>query len=419
MVEIVKLHQDLGKICPIPPLPEILVGTCHHHLDGNHLPTLMHWQTQRGTPGWILIIISLTFLVRMTQFLPDRDPRKVPLCNSYKYSSRRSSDYTSVYSLGSEESHLTSENNIDEENYLLSKLQTLYNSREYVLSLKADHPLVNKTNKTIQEIEARLNDLYENRFPKNELESITDPIGLQKERFRRRERRAKRAQWEEQINPNQMARNHECREDYRQDEIDRAKQQSKTKQKRQREMELERQKQFENWKTDVTDSYLTGIQKGIPPPPNNMTRAQQIEADEMLARAIYEQEKATVALADKKTKSQAEEIQKQTDLRQAIDNMERARMARQEVRENLDNMQVSKDRETRARLEQERLLKVIEDRENFETTNTDKEMKPRHCQPKKEPSESLEFDPSYKSRDQQGARNIVQSTLYDDKLILM
>ena len=41
-----------------------------------------------------------------------------------------------------------------------------------------------------------------------------------------------------------------------------------------------------------------------------MTRAQEIEADEMLARAIYEQEKATVALADKKTKSQAEEIQK-------------------------------------------------------------------------------------------------------------
>ena len=60
-----------------------------------------------------------------------------------------------------------------------------------------------------------------------------------------------------------------------------------------------------------------------------MTRAQQIEADEMLARAIYEQEKATVALADKKTKGQAEEIQKQTDLRQAIDNMERPRMARQ------------------------------------------------------------------------------------------
>ena len=61
-----------------------------------------------------------------------------------------------------------------------------------------------------------------------------------------------------------------------------------------------------------------------------MTRAQQIEADEMLARAIYEQEKATVALADKKTKSQAEEIQKQTDLRQSINNTERARMARQE-----------------------------------------------------------------------------------------
>ena len=169
--------------------------------------------------------------------LPDRDPRKVPLCNSYEYSSRRSSDYTSAYASGSEESGPTSENNIDEENYLLSKLQTLYNNREYVFSLKADHLLVNKTNKTIQEIEARLNDLYENRFPKNELESITDPISLQKERFRRREKRAKRAQWEEQINPNQMARNHECREDYRQDEIDR-----QNKAKRQREMELERQK---------------------------------------------------------------------------------------------------------------------------------------------------------------------------------
>ena len=228
----------------------------------------------------------------------DRDPRNIPLCNSYDYNSRRTSNYTSVYSSGSEESGLTSENNIDEENYLLSKLQTLYNNREYVLSLKADHPLVDKTNKTIQEIETRLNDLYENRFPKNELESITDPISLQKERFRRRERRAKRAQWEEQINPNQMARNHECREDYRQDEIDR---QNKT--KRQREMELERQKQFENWKIDITDSYLTGIQKGIPVPPNNMTRAKQIEADEMLARAIHKQEKATVALADKKTKS--------------------------------------------------------------------------------------------------------------------
>ena len=73
------------------------------------------------------------------------------------------------------------------------------------------------------------------------MESITDPISLQKERFRRRERRAKRAQWEEQINPNQTARNHEHREDYRQDEIDR-----QNKAKRQREMELERQKQFEN-----------------------------------------------------------------------------------------------------------------------------------------------------------------------------
>ena len=100
--------------------------------------------------------------------------------------------------LGSEESGVASENNIDEEKLPVSKLQTLYNNREYVLSLKADHPLVDKTNKTIQEIEARLNDLYENRFPKNELESITDPISLQKERFRRRERRAKRAQWEEQ-----------------------------------------------------------------------------------------------------------------------------------------------------------------------------------------------------------------------------
>ena len=89
-------------------------------------------------------------------------------------------------------------------------------------------------------------------------------------------------------------------------------------------------------------------------------------------------------------------------------------MARQEVKENLDKMQVSEDRETRARLEQERLLKVIEDRENFETTNTDKQMKLRHHQPKKEPSEPLEFDPSYKSRDEQGARNIVQSTLYND-----
>ena len=264
-----------------------------------------------------------------------------------------------VYSSDSEESGLTSENNTDEENYLLSKLQTLYNNREYILSLKADHPLVDKTNKTIQEIEARLNDLYENRFPKTELESITDPISLQKERFRRRERRANRAQWKEQINPNQMARSHERREDYRQDEIDR-----QNKAKRQREMELERQKQFENWKTDITDSYLTGIQKGIPSPPN-MTRAQQIEADEMLARAIHKQEKATVALADKKTKSQAEEIQKQTDLRQAINNMERTRMARQEVKENLDKMQVSKDRETRARLEQERLLKVIEDKRKF------------------------------------------------------
>ena len=43
-----------------------------------------------------------------------------------------------------------------------------------------------------------------------------------------------------------------------------------------------------------------------------------------------------------------------------------------------------------------------------------KAMKPRHCQPKKEPSEPLEFDLSYKSRDEQGTKNIVQSTLYDD-----
>ena len=153
---------------------------------------------------------------------------------------------------------------------------------------------------------------------------------------------------------------------------------------------------------------MTGIQKGIPPPPNNMTGAQQIEVDEMLARAIHKQEKATVALADKKTKSQAEEIWKQTDLRQAINDMERVRMARQEVKENLDKIQVSEDRETRARLEQERLLKVIEDRENFETTNPDKEMKPRCFQPKKEPSEPLEFDPSYKLE-----MNRVQETLYN------
>ena len=149
------------------------------------------------------------------------DPERYPRVDPHNYFTHRSSDYTSVYALGSEESGLTSKNNIEEENYLLNKLQTLYNKREYVLSLKADHPLINKTHKTIQEIKPRLNDLYEDRFPKNELESITDPIGLQKERFRRRERRAKRAQGEEQINPNQMARNHEHREDYRQDEIDR------------------------------------------------------------------------------------------------------------------------------------------------------------------------------------------------------
>ena len=180
MVEIVKLHQDLSKICPIPPLPRST---------GWYLSPPPGWKPPTYTdaladPERYPRVDPHNYFTHLPSQNdpnpPDRGPRKVPLCNSYEYSSRRSSDYTSVYASGSEESGQTSENNIDEENYLLSKLQTLYNNREYVLSVKADHPLVNKTNKTIQEIEARLNDLYENRFPKNELESITDPISLQK-----------------------------------------------------------------------------------------------------------------------------------------------------------------------------------------------------------------------------------------------
>ena len=150
-----------------------------------------------------------------------------------------------------------------------------------------------------------------------------DPISLQKVRVKRKEGRTKRAQWEEQINPDQTIRNHERREDHRQYTIDR-----QNKAKRQREIEIERQRQFEEWKTNILDSYYTGIQTGIPQPPNNMTKPQQIEADEMLARALYEQEKATVALADKKTNNYTEELKKQRDLRQAIDNTERTRIAK-------------------------------------------------------------------------------------------
>ena len=59
--------------------------------------------------------------------------------------------------------------------------------------------------------------------------------------------------------------------------------------------------------------------------------AQQIEADAMLARAIDEQEKARVTQAGKEASSQIRE-----------------------------------ERECRTRQEQERLLRVIKDRENFD-----------------------------------------------------
>ena len=251
------------------------------------------------------------------------DPSIYP---AYDPNSRRSSDYTSVYQSGLDDSGSVSGSAQDEENFLLSKLQNLYNNKEYVVSLKPDHPLVIKADRAIQEIEDRLNDIYENRTVKPISGSITDPISIQKQRFRRRDRRAKIAQWEEQVDPNQTTRNHERRNDYREDDIN-----EQQEAKRQRELELGKQKQFENWKVKMTNGYFTEIRKGVPPPPNNMTRAQQIEADAMLARAINEQEKAKATQADKEASSQIKE-----------------------------------ERECRARQEQERLLRVIKDRENFD-----------------------------------------------------
>ena len=99
------------------------------------------------------------------------------------------------------------------------KLQNLYNNKEYVVSLKPDHPLVIKADRAIQEIEDRLNDIYENRTVKPISGSITDPISIQKQRFRRRERRARIAQWEEQVDPNQTTRNPERGNDCREDDI--------------------------------------------------------------------------------------------------------------------------------------------------------------------------------------------------------
>ena len=129
--------------------------------------------------------------------------------NTYDPTSRRSSDYTSVYQSGTDDSSSISGSTQDEENFLLGKLQNLYNNKEYVVSLKPDHPLVIKADRAIQEIEDRLNDIYENRTVKPISGSITDPISIQKQRFRRRERRARIAQWEEQVDPNQTTRNPE------------------------------------------------------------------------------------------------------------------------------------------------------------------------------------------------------------------
>ena len=296
--------------------------------------------------------------------------------NAYDPTSRRSSDYTSVYQSGSDDSGSISGSAQDEENLLLGKLQNLYNNKEYVVSLKPDHPLVIKADRAIQEIEDRLNDIYENKTVKPISGSITDPISIQKQRFRRRERRAKIAQWEEQVDPNQTTRNPERRNDCREDDIN--EQQGA---KRQRELEIEKLKQFENWKTKVTNGDPTDIRKGAHPPSNNMTMAQQIEADAMLARAIDEQEKARVTQADKEASSQIRE-----------------------------------ERERRTRQEQERLLRVIKDRENFELRNNDRDKSSKPRLPEQQFSETAPapLPRDIKSQEKQNANNVILSTQYDD-----
>ena len=97
-----------------------------------------------------------------------------------------------------------------------------------------------------------------------------------------------------------------------------------------------------------------------------MTIAQQIEADEMLARAINEQQKATVALADKQTTNQNDELHKQNAIKKAINNIERTRVARENVRLNLERHREEEEKANKAKQERERLLKVIDDKAKME-----------------------------------------------------
>ena len=80
--------------------------------------------------------------------------------------------------------------------------------------------------------------------------------------------------------------------------------------------------------------------------------AQQIEADAMLARAIDEQEKARVTQADKEASSQ-----------------------------------IWEERERRTRQEQERLLRVIKDRENFDLRSNDRDKSSKPHLPEQQFSE--------------------------------
>ena len=109
--------------------------------------------------------------------------------------------------------------------------------------------------------------------------------------------------------------------------------------------------------------------------------AQQIEADAMLARAIDEQEKARVTQAGKEASSQIKE-----------------------------------ERECRTRQEQERLLRVIKDRENFELRSNDRDKSSKPRLPEQQFSETAPapLPRDIKSQEKQNANNVILSTQYDD-----
>ena len=192
----------------------------------------------------------------------------------------------------------------DEEVRLLKRLERLHNNKEYMLTLNPGHPQLPQVTKTIMAIQTRLGEIEKEKFEENkrEVERIIEEkarqeaelerIRLEKQheqvrqlRSNRQYNRKREAMWEEQVDPNQTARNHT-------QNIALIKQEKQRQRDREAQREQRCNEEFEAWKLELRDSYFDQGCKTLPQPPDDLNRVQQTEADAMFACTLQEQEKA-------------------------------------------------------------------------------------------------------------------------------